>query len=397
VRSIRSYVAGNFAIAVVLILVSSARSASAQVFNVMYRFCSETNCTDGWAPDAGLISDPQGDFYGTTSMGGAYGWGTVFKLTKTGKETVLYSFKGGGNDGGHPYAGVIRDDEGNLYGTTLSPATVYKISKTGQETVLYNFVNAVLPYAGVIRDSKGNLYGATQYGGDTSCDTENGGCGLVFKLDRTGKQTVQHEFHGADGAYPYGSLMLSADGYLYGTTRGGGSRGWGTVFKLSKTGNQTVLFSFTGPDGVAPYGGLIEDGSGNFYGATSGGGVLGGGDVFKLSKTGEETVLYNFCSDNCLDGFDPYSSVVRDPEGNIYGTTLIGGPSNDGVVFKLDRNNQDTVLHSFCSESNCADGWEPYAGLLRDAQGTLYGTTTIGGGNSNCINGCGVVFKITTR
>ena len=258
---------------------------------VLYSF---THGADGANPAAGLIR-AQGNLYGTTFWGGVYDYGTVFELSSTGQETVLYGFTGG-NDGGNSGAGLIRDAQGNLYGTAesggdmsscdgLGCGVVFKLSSTGQETVLHSFTggaDGAIPYAGLIRDAQGNLYGTTGYGGDMSSCSGNG-CGVVFKLSSTGKETVLYRFKGgADGAGPTAGVIRDAQGNLHGTTWGGGAYGKGTVFELSPTGKETVLHSFAGADGANPEAGVIEDTNGNLYGTTSFGSAYSNGVVFEL-------------------------------------------------------------------------------------------------------------------
>ncbi len=308
--------------------------------------------TDGFNPQASLIRDAEGNLYGTTTYGGTYGLGTVFKMTATGQETILYSFTGYA-DGSQPVAGVIQDSAGNLYGTTQygginavpgsnqSFGVVYRVDPSGKETVLYGFTgkaDGANPQAGVIRDSAGNLYGATYSGGDLStCD--GFGCGVVFKLDTGGAQTVLHRFTGTpDGANPIAGLIAGSEGNLYGTTAHGGDvcvnpSGCGTVFKLDKSG-ETALYRFKGtPDGEAPQAGLIMDAAGNLYGTTRGGGASGYGTVFKMDTAGTETLLYSFSFG--ADGNRPQAGLFMDSTGNLYGTTVGGGGSSEGVVFKL--------------------------------------------------------------
>jgi uncharacterized repeat protein (TIGR03803 family) len=197
---------------------------------------------------------------------------------------------------------------------------------------------------------------------------------------------VLHRFKGTDGAAPYGLLTLDRKGNLYGMTRDGGAHDKGTVFKLSNT-REKLLYSFSGtPDGAHPLRGLIRDSAGNLYGATALGGTFGGGAVFKLDVKGNESVLYGFAGGK--DGEQPQSSLVRDPAGILYGTTLLGGTSNNGTVFKVDTTGTQTVLHSFAGG---ADGEFPYSGLIRDAQGYLYGTT---GGDG--FSSLGTIFKVDT-
>ena len=266
---------------------------------VLYSF---TGGTDGGYPTGGVVRDAAGNLYGTTVDGGEgsgcyYGaCGTVFTLHATGKESVLYSFTGG-TDGASPAAGLVRDSGGNVYGTTYyggnltcnksgnyGCGTVFKVTKSGKETALYTFTggtDGAYPYAGLLRDAKGNLYGTSTEGGDLNCAPPYG-CGTVFKLTKAGKLTVLHSFTGkADGAGPDGSLIRDAAGNLYGASSGGNGR----VFKLTKAGKLTVLYSFTGGvDGAGPNGGLIRDVAGNLYGTTAYGGdpACNCGVVFKV-------------------------------------------------------------------------------------------------------------------
>jgi uncharacterized repeat protein (TIGR03803 family) len=325
---------------------------------VLHNFCSATNCADGQLSYAGLILDPAGNLYGTTSQGGANNWGTVFKIDTNDQESVLYSF--------------------------CSAA---------------NCADGQLPYAALIRDGAGNLYGTTTYGG-----ANNGG--TVFKLDAAGHETVLYSFCSAtnctDGQLPYAGLIQDVAGNLYGTTFGGGAIGaanfqGGTVFKLDAAGHETVLYSFCSAanctDGKQPYAGLVMDGAGNLYGTTSGGGAHGflntlGGTVFKLDPSRHETVVYSFCSAGgaqCTDGEMPLGGLVLDAAGNLYGAAPFGGANalisgnGVGVVFKVTKQGKESVLYNFCSALNCSDGLLPYAGLIQDAEGNLYGTTSAGG------------------
>ena len=351
---------------------------------VLYNF---TGAADGSYPNASVVRDSAGNLYGTTHGGGATtNLGVVYKLDAAGQETVLYTFPFGA-DGAQPEAGVIRDSAGHLYGTTLNGGTAsvgvgYKLDAAGQETVLHSFTGGTdgeYPYAGVTRDSAGNLYGTTQGGG-------TGNAGVVYKLDTTGQETVLYSFSGgADGGYPDASVIQDSVGNLYGTTFNGGTANMGVVYKLDVGGQETVLYSFTGgADGASPYAGVIRDSAGDLYGTTVEGGTAGWGVVYKLDTSGQETVLYSFTGG--ADGGDPYAGVIRDPAGNLYGTTLFG-TYGSGNVYKLDTTGQETVLYSF---TNGADGGYPYAGVIRDSVGNLYGTTYNGGKDI-----AGVVFKLT--
>jgi len=365
----------QFALAIILLpAILATGSAQAQTYSetVLHSFTGYPG--DGATPYAGLVRDAQGNLYGTTFEGGASSAGTVFKVDTTGKESVLYSFTGTGGDGAAPYAGLVQDAQGNLYGTTYQGGdlacaygcgTVFKVDTTGKETVLYSFkggTDGANPYAGLVRDAQGNLYGTTEGGGD-ACNPYV--CGTVFKVDTTGKETVLYSFTGypEDGQSPRGGLVLGAQGNLYGATAGGGAFGQGTVFEVDMTGNEIVLYHFTGTggDGARPVAGLVLDAQGNLYGTTASAGdpacalnpPNGCGTVFKLDTRGNETVLYSFTA-YPEDGAYPHAGLVRDVLGNLYGTTNMGGDSGYGTVFKVDTRGRETVLHSFTGTGGTA-------------------------------------------
>jgi len=366
-------------------------------YTVLYRF---TGVDDGSGPN-GVIGDPAGNLYGTASAGGTFDGGVVFKLNAAGQETVLHNFTSG-NGGIEPVGGVIGDSAGNLYGATflggIAPGisgqgVVYKLDTAGHYSVLYTFTGGAdggQPESGLIRGPAGNLYATTTDGGL--------GYGVVYKLDAARQETVLYSFTGGpDGGIPYAGVIADSEGNLYGTTHQGGALEEGVVYKVDAAGQETVLHSFTGRgDGGAPLAGVIRDSAGNLYGTTEAGGRSGKGVVFKLNTAGRETVLYTFTGG--ADGGVPYAGVIADPEGNLYGTTLAGGvagacpdpPYNNGcgVVYQLDAAGHETVLHTF---TGGADGGLPYAGVIRDPAGNLYGTASAGGKN-----GAGVVYKIDT-
>ncbi len=397
----RRTAAGTALVLAVVLLPAVVRApwAQAQTFSVLYTLSG----ADGENPYAGLVRDAKGNLYGTTNQGGdpaceISGCGTAFKLDTARKLTVLHTFKGVA-DGANPIAGLVRDEAGNLYGTTEAGGggncnggcgTVFKLNKTGRETVLHRFRggrDGANPIAGLIRDAAGNLYGTTLRGGLSGCSSYDS-CGTVFRLDRTGRETVLYRFTGgADGSTPVAGLLRDATGSLYGTTYLGGSNNAGTVFELDATGRETVLYTFTGgSDGALPGAGLVRDKAGNFYSTTASGGSSGHGAVFRLDTTGKQTVLYSFTGGS--DGGTPYAGLVQDKAGSFYGTTFEGGqgPYYYGVVFKVDRSGEDSVLYTSTGGS---DGGYPYAGLVRDAAGDLYGAT-VGGPGTN-----GTVFRVT--
>jgi uncharacterized repeat protein (TIGR03803 family) len=390
------------------ILLVTSTGAAAQD-KVLHNFANDH--VDGNDPYSSLTFDAAGNLYGTTYDGGAYNYGTVFELTPaaggTWTEKVLHSFINDGTDGQQPYAGLIIDAGGNLYGTTFyggpyGYGTAFELTPaaggTWTEKVVWSFGSGTdgnEPYAGLISDAAGNLYGTTDGGGTAFS-------GTVFQLTPAGGGTwtekVLHSFvGGTDGTAPFGSLIFDAAGNLYGTTSEGGaynscSGGCGTVFELTPaaggTWTEKVLWSFgNGTDGANPQAGLIFDAAGNLYGTTYSKGSNGGGTVFELSPaaggTWTEQVLHNFGSGT--DGAKPQAGLIFDGAGNLYGTTSLGGSYNGGAVFRLNAQGE-SLLHSFSG----TDGISPQGGMLLDTSGNLYGTTAQGGSSN-----VGTVFEIT--
>jgi len=394
---------------VALALLIGAGSSHAQTFSVLYSF---TDGTDGATLYGGLARDNAGNFYGTSVYGGSSAQaGTVFKIDPSGNETTLHIFTGG-PDGGNPQSTLLPDGTGGFFGTAAAGAnsdctlsggfsgcgTVFHLGKNGQFKVLHSFTggrDGSNPIAGLTRDKQGNLYGVTIGGGKRNCQPV-GGCGTIFRLDLAGNFTVLHAFTGGpDGGNPYGGLIVDPAGNLFGTTINGGDSTCkcGVVFRLVGS-TETVLHTFTGSDGDKPYGVLVRDSSGNLFGTTYGGGGWNSGEVFKLDKNRVETVLYSFMGG--ADGGNPIGGLVIDATGNLYGTTYGGGDlscsgvyeDGCGVVFMVDVNSTETVLHTFAATFQ--DGIWPYGSLVRDAAGNLYGTTTDAGRG-----GFGTVFEVT--
>jgi uncharacterized repeat protein (TIGR03803 family) len=437
------------AVALLMGLGSAPQSAAADYrFKVLHFFCAnaEEGCRDGSQPNGTLIMDGTGSLYGVTEFGPGAPGGTVFELTpdKTRasgwEETVLYRFclnRHPCTDGFAPNGGLLIDSAGNLYGVDAGnrasnclfgiphcSGAVFELTSNADrtawaETVLHNFCahgrrcsDGESPNGGLIMDAAGNLYGTTSAGGGAR------NAGVVFELtpnvDGTAwTKIVLHRFcaetNCADGQNPHAGLMMGTTGKLYGTTWNGGN-GEGVVFELTPNADrtawrETVLYSFcpsggSCTDGQAPNG-LIMDAAGNLYGTTSAGGVLNAGVVFELTPNVDgtawtEIVLHRFCPRSravCIDGAEP-NSLIMDSAGNLYGTTSAGGGgSQPGVVFELTPNadltaSTEEVLHRFCAEKKCRDGEFPN-GLIMDGSGNLYGTTFAGG-----IGNKGVAFEL---
>jgi uncharacterized repeat protein (TIGR03803 family) len=306
------------------------------VGTVLYNF---TGGTDGAFPNSGVIRDSAGNLYGTAIAGGTTGCGVIFKLDTAGTQTLLYTFQCG--DDGQAPGDLIRDSAGNFYGTTqggVFSGTVFKLDTSGVKTTLHSFTgppDGMGPVGALIRDSAGNLYGATQDGGTGQCGSI--GCGIVYKLDSTGNETVLYSFAGfPDGATPLGGVIRDSAGNLYGTTTLGGPNRNGTVFKIDTAGTETVLYGFAGgTDGSIPDAGLVMDNAGNLYGSTTEGGIGEGGIVFRVEPAGTENILHTF--KGTPDGASPNGGLTIDAAGNLYGVTFSGGAHGGGMVFEIKR------------------------------------------------------------
>lgn len=367
-------------------------SAQARTESVLYSF---KGGYDGEYPSSRLVRDGNGNLYGTTATGGAHNNGKVFEITPLSTEKVLYSFKGG-RDGSFPYGGLVRDGKGNLYGTTLyggalrpygGCGTVFKLAADGAEHVMYTFQggkDGSYPNGDLISDANGHLFGTTQFGGAF-------GAGTVFEIDTKGKKRVLHEFTDlADGGYPSAGVVMDANGNLYGSTPFTNSVGMGTVFQLASDQTHKVLYSFQGvADGYYPQGGVVLDRAGNLYGTTYyGGGFDGLGVVFQVSPTGSETVLHKFRGGPVGDGASPVAGLVFDGQGNFYGSTPHGGAGH-GTLFEIAADGSEHVVYNFKGRK-LGDGGQPSAALILDSNGNLYGTTTYGGAFNH-----GTVFVLT--
>jgi uncharacterized repeat protein (TIGR03803 family) len=370
----------------------AAGHANAKGFGVLYNFAGGT---DGSTPRGTLGESRKDIIYGTTVTGGtaACQCGTLFELTPDGRHTILHSFAGAPGDGAAPYGGVTTDGKGNLYATTSQGGTgtctngcgtVIKIDPSGNESVLHFFQggsdDGAVPMGSLLLGADGDLYGTTTQGGPATF-------GTVFKITPRGRETIRHAFAGAyDGMLPLGTLISDADGNLLGTTAYGGScflnrYGCGVLFKLSPRGTNTTLMAFNQSNvGDYPSSGLVLDGNGNLYGTTMAGGT--DGTVFKLAADGTATVLHDFQDGS--DGGSP-TGLVFGRDGNLYGTTVYGGGDcNCGTIYSLTPDGTKTLLYAFSG----AQGAAPQDGLTVDRKGVLYGTTASGGAD-----GAGTIFK----
>jgi uncharacterized repeat protein (TIGR03803 family) len=354
-----------------LFLTASAASAAAP--QTLYHF---TGPPDAFLPNAGLVRDADGNFYGTTFYGGAFNMGVVYKITPKGTETVLHSFSGG-SDGAYPAAALFVGQGGILYGTTeyggtgactdsqgVGCGTVFQITEPGVEAVLYSFQggnDGWVPNAGVIQASNGDLYGTTNSGGPFNS-------GIVFHLTLSGAEDVLHTFNSeVDGSAP-GGLVEGNDGNFYATE----GASLGGVFKITPAGVFTLLYRFgTNPNDAAfPIGTLTKATSGIFYGTAPFGGAYGFGAVFAITPAGVESLVYSFTGG--ADGSKPDSTLLL-KEGIIYGTTPLGGADGFGTIFALTKQGVETTLYTFveCENANGIQGVG--LGLAEGSNGYLYG------------------------
>jgi len=377
----------------------AAPQAKAQSFTVIHNF---TDGSDGAYPLAGFTMY-SGNLYGTASSGGSSGAGVVFKLSTTGEETVLHNFTGG-TDGANPQARLVVDKAGNFYGTTYAggvsnAGTVFQVTRIGKERVLYTFtggLDGASPVAGLAIDKAGNLYGTTTAGGAS-------GNGTVFKLavptvsGGAWTEEVLYSFGtGTDGTIPVAGVTFDASGNLYGTTSAGGTYGYGTVFQLtpsSPSWTENILHDFAlGSDGGIPYAGLVLDTKGHIYGAATEGGAggqSGGGSVFELTHGSGG---WTFTVLNDLSGWGISGSfrnlLIR--SGKIYATTHCDGTYNAGTVYELTLSGGVWTFNQLYVFTGGTDGLFSFSNLVADSAGNLYGTTNGGG-----TNGYGVAFKVT--
>jgi uncharacterized repeat protein (TIGR03803 family) len=397
-------------LATLAIVAATVLGASAQTFTTLYSFSS----FDGGAPyQAPLIQGEDGNLYGTTASGGSGGGsgGTAFRITPQGVLTTLYNFCQEANcpDGTQVQAGLALAQDGNFYGTTTSGGatgwgTVFKLTPDGVLTTLHSFcldtncLDGASPYGGLVQATDGNLYGATEQGGTL-------GSGTVFRITVEGEFTIIYNFCSnrqcADGESPRGNLIQATNGRLYGTTSSGGYNSGGTVFRIGKGGAFTYLDLQNASSGGGPMAGLLQASDGRLYGTTYYGGHGGDeGSLFRVNFDRKIVVLYEFCAHkNCSDGSRPTAALIQATDGSLYGTTSSGGaisctsPTGNGcgTVFQITPEGKFLTSHTF----ELSDGSDPNAGLFQATNGILYGVTSSGGQATECgIYGCGTIFSL---
>ena len=404
--------AATVVLTVFMLAVAAAPAAQGQTYSVIDNFTG----SDGDSPQSGLTFDRAGNLYGTTRYGGSHNAGTVFKVTRHGSSwlfTPLYSFTGG-YDGSNPDSRVVFGPDGSLYGTTTfgglyRSGVVFRLRPSASacktaicpwtETVLYSFTgqsDGGVPEGDLVFDQAGNIYSTTFAGGQGNCVPLFSGCGAVYELTPSQGQwtlTVLHTFTGlSDGGAPTSGLVFDQAGNLYSTTYVGGAYSLGTVFELTPSGSgwtESVLHDFAGGnDGANPEAGLVFDSSSNLYGVTAFGGSHIYGTAFELQASNggfSYSILYNFG----VESESPVPTLTLDSAGNLYGTAQSGGTGGVGAVFRLSPSGGSwnyTSLHDFTFST----GGYPLGNVIRDAIGNLYGTTPYGGTGQD-----GVVFSIT--
>lgn len=401
----------GIALAAPLLLAAMQSNAVTYTYSQLHMPTTTTGIDN---PNATLAEGMDGNFYGTSVVGGSAGDGTVFKeSTAGGAPTILHSFGDGSvvNDGANPECTLIQATDGDFYGTTYDGGTgfgtVFKITSAGAVTIVYKFLDGTdgeEPVAGVIQGADGNFYGTTK-----SANTHNNG--TVFKVTSGGTLTTLHQFTGAgDGSAPFGGLIQGADSDFYGTTELGGAHSDGTVFKVTPAGVESIVYSFDGTHGADPVTSLIQDTSGNIYGTTGSGGAHSLGAIFEISS-GTESVLYSFAGETgtgsaaptTTDGSAP-NGLVRGGDGYLYGTTGSGGDVYDnimtsysylkyGTIFRIKTDGTSySQLWNYCDGTlaqfddgsdggtlDGGDGANPNSSLIEDWNGNFFGTTYYGG------------------
>jgi uncharacterized repeat protein (TIGR03803 family) len=387
------------ALVAALLFVTAAIASSAQTFTTLVNF----DGTNGASPQGFALAEKDGDLYGATEGGGQYGQGLLFKLTPTGTFTPLYNFcpESGCADGSGP-GGLLLATNGEFYGSSFGGGafgygTIFEFTGEGAPTTIHSFDDTDgTGFIYLMQGSGGFIYGMASYGGNLA-ECFAPGCGTVFRIALNGEQfTLLHTFcvltGCPDGAIPYDALAQGTDGDYYGTTWGGGGRSdGGSVFRMTPRGKLSTIYRFCTDypacsDGSNPLS-VVLGTDGNFYGATAAGSNnSNAGTFFTITPTGAITTLYSFCSKiGCTDGSTPRNGPILGSDGNFYGTTYLGGTSNEGTIYRITPAGGLTRLHSF----DGTDGYYPIGQLFQASNGIFYGTTSAGGSG-----GDGTIFSL---
>ena len=391
------FIAAALGLASLAIAATAAQAAANANLTSVLGLASISSGGTSFRGDPLLASD--GNFYLSTSSGGANGLGAIMQVTPAGVGTLLYSLAGGDAEGAVPFAGLIQASDGNLYGTTYyggskSGGTVFRVTTAGVYTNLYVFTNesqgAFYPYTGLVQGPDGALYGTTLRGGTNDQ-------GVVYRITTDGTFSVLHSFTGTDGSNPEGTLVVGKDGAMYGTTLIGGANNRGSVYRITTAGTFSTIYSFenlgayssagvgTNTNGSNPRAGLVLGADGNFYGTTYQGGASGYGTAYKLTPSGAITNLHSFAGAP-YDGAGPLAAPSFDSAGNLYGTTERGGPAGSGTAWRISPTGQYTLIHGFTSSD--ADGATLYGKLL-PVGAYLYGVSYTDSSTSG-----GILFRM---
>jgi uncharacterized repeat protein (TIGR03803 family) len=400
----------SFAVIVAVAIASPSAKAQVGTISVLHSFGTPTIANDGALPYAGLIQASDGNFYGTTGGGGAFGYGTVFQVTSAGAVNTIHSFGDSTvpNDGAFPCAALVQAGDGNLYGTTAAGGkygfgTVFQISTSGAIKTLHSFGDptvtndGIYPEAPLAQASDLNLYGTTANGGSANN-------GTVFRIATSGAIDILHSFGdnsvANDGAVPFAPLMQAQDGNLYGTTTAGGSANCGTVYQISLGGEVKIVHSFqdgsVADDGAGPWAGLVQTEDGSLYGTTFYGGstyagspASGDGVVYRITLPSSVATLHSFGDGSVTgDAINPECGLCLATDGSFYATSVYGGSTGDGAVFRITTTGAVTIVHSFGDGSVVDDGANSVATLIQATDGSFFGTTAGGGADAN-----GTVFQ----
>jgi uncharacterized repeat protein (TIGR03803 family) len=390
----------GLALASAVFTFSLAVCAQAQTFTTLGAFTG----FNGTAPFFGsMVQDTNGNYYGSTINGGKKGYGVIFQLTSAGKLTTLYSFcaLAGCADGEFPEVAPILGSDGNFYGTTIlggnssNAGTAYKMTIGGKLTTLYSFCptqpcsDGVSP-VGLIEGSNGNFYGVAGDGGAF-------GSGTFFELTSVGQFKALHSFCAqpgcGTGANPAASPMQASNGNFYGTAARGGFHSGGVVYEITPAGSYKALYNFCSQtncaDGTYPQATLVQDANGNLYGTTVYGGAYGDGTVFEITPSDQYIVIHSFNASDDTDGAFPQSAPTLANDGNLYGTTTSG--NNNGNIYQITPEGTYTSLYSFCNASTCS-AYDAAYGLLQGTDGIFYGATADGGAHDQ-----GVVYSFSNN
>jgi uncharacterized repeat protein (TIGR03803 family) len=357
----------------------AASVAQAQTVTTLYNFTdSASSGANPWYVT--LVQGTNGNFYGTTYDGGKNASGTIFNVSTTGQQKIIYTFTGTTTDGAYPTGGLTLGTDGNFYGTTQqggaeSQGVIFKVTPTGTLTILHSFnafIDGAFPWGPPTLASDGNFYGTTSGGGEN-------GRGILYKITSSGTFTDLYRFDVVHGYSPIAPPTQGTDGFLYIPVAQGGTFFCGTILQMSTAGVVNNTYDFPcGPGGSFPIGPLVQASNGDFYSTTQDGGTNGEGTVYQVTTGLAVTVLHSFGS-TFGDGTFPAAGLLLATDGNYYSATSDGGANGDGTLFNTTTSGTYTSLYSFNNTVNLTQT-SPLAPPVQGTNGLLYGVTEFGGG-----------------